>query len=67
MSKMRKKVDLPIKICKKCERPFTWRKKWEKTWEEVRYCSDGCRKDYKSSQRTSENKKALISVKKLLS
>ena len=24
-------------------RPFTWRKKWEKVWNEVRYCSDRCK------------------------
>ncbi|WP_299219187.1 DUF2256 domain-containing protein [uncultured Aquimarina sp.] len=38
-----KKSNLPTKICKVCERPFTWRKKWEKVWEEVKYCSDRCR------------------------
>ncbi|NCW69119.1 MAG: DUF2256 domain-containing protein [Marivivens sp.] len=25
--------------------PFVWRKKWEKVWDEVRYCSDRCRSD----------------------
>jgi hypothetical protein len=24
-------------------KPFTWRKKWEKVWDEVKYCSDKCR------------------------
>ncbi|MEC9060551.1 MAG: DUF2256 domain-containing protein, partial [Pseudomonadota bacterium] len=24
-----KKSDLPTKICPVCQRPFTWRKKWE--------------------------------------
>lgn len=43
MAKMRKKVDLPQKTCLACGRPFTWRKKWEKVWDEVRYCSDRCR------------------------
>jgi hypothetical protein len=38
-----KKQDLPSKICVVCERPFTWRKKWEKVWEDVKYCSDRCR------------------------
>ena len=41
---MRKKADLPQKTCVTCGRPFTWRKKWEKVWDEVKYCSDGCRK-----------------------
>ncbi|MCE2685646.1 MAG: DUF2256 domain-containing protein [Cryomorphaceae bacterium] len=38
-----KKQDLPTKICLTCARPYTWRKKWEKNWEEVKYCSDRCR------------------------
>ncbi len=38
-----KKADLPTKVCATCGRPFTWRKKWEKVWDEVRYCSDRCR------------------------
>ncbi|WP_071968860.1 DUF2256 domain-containing protein [Alteromonas mediterranea] len=37
-----KKSDLPTKMCPVCERPFTWRKKWEKNWENVRYCSKRC-------------------------
>ncbi len=39
------KLDLPKKICQRCGRPFSWRKKWEKVWEEVKYCSDRCRAD----------------------
>ncbi|WP_179376847.1 DUF2256 domain-containing protein [Winogradskyella wichelsiae] len=39
-----KKVNLPIKICPVCKRPFIWRKKWEKNWKTVKYCSDKCRK-----------------------
>ncbi|MDE3253865.1 MAG: DUF2256 domain-containing protein, partial [Bacteroidota bacterium] len=23
---------LPSKICPVCQRPFSWRKKWEKVW-----------------------------------
>jgi len=38
-----KKSDLPTKVCATCGRPFTWRKKWERVWDEVRYCSDRCR------------------------
>ncbi len=40
---MKSKSDLPTKICAVCQRPFSWRKKWERSWEEVRYCSDRCR------------------------
>ncbi|MFM8591812.1 MAG: DUF2256 domain-containing protein [Sphingomonadales bacterium] len=43
MKKQIKKENLPQKICLVCQRPFTWRKKWEKNWDEVRYCSDRCR------------------------
>ena len=41
--RMRKKSELPTKVCESCARPFTWRKKWEKVWDEVKYCSDRCR------------------------
>lgn len=43
MPKMRRKSDLPVKTCATCAKPFVWRKKWEKVWDEVRYCSDRCR------------------------
>jgi hypothetical protein len=39
------KADLPQKDCASCGRPFVWRKKWEKVWHEVRYCSDRCRRE----------------------
>ncbi|MEX0588537.1 MAG: DUF2256 domain-containing protein [Cyanobium sp.] len=32
------------KICAVCGRPFQWRKKWKDVWEEVRYCSERCRR-----------------------
>lgn len=32
------------KVCRSCGRAFSWRKKWERDWESVRYCSDGCRR-----------------------
>ena len=34
----------PPKVCAVCGRTITWRKKWERDWEQVRYCSEGCRK-----------------------
>jgi len=42
--KMRKKSELPVKLCAHCTLPFTWRKKWERDWEEVKYCSERCRR-----------------------
>jgi hypothetical protein len=44
MPKMRKKADLPTKVCAVCDRPFAWRRKWARDWDEVRHCSDACRK-----------------------
>lgn len=31
------------KICQTCGRTFEWRKKWEKDWDVIRFCSDACR------------------------
>lgn len=43
MPPMRKKSDLPTKLCAACGLPFTWRKKWERDWAQVKFCSDRCR------------------------
>jgi hypothetical protein len=40
---MRRNQDMPQKTCAACGRPFTWRRKWARCWEEVRFCSDACR------------------------
>ncbi|MEW1834909.1 DUF2256 and DUF3253 domain-containing protein [Microbacterium sp. NPDC079995] len=32
------------KTCASCGREIQWRKKWEKNWDDVKYCSDACRK-----------------------
>jgi hypothetical protein len=50
MPKMRKKADLPQKSCAHCGLAFAWRKKWERVWEEVRFCSDRCRSEAKASK-----------------
>lgn len=50
MPKMRKKSDLPTKICAVCSLPFTWRKKWQRDWDHVIHCSDRCRAAGKSGQ-----------------
>lgn len=34
----------PAKSCASCGRHIEWRKKWEKDWDEVRYCSAACRR-----------------------
>jgi len=38
-----KKANLPQKLCIVCGRLFTWRKKWERVWAAVKFCSDRCR------------------------
>ncbi|MEE2826109.1 MAG: DUF2256 domain-containing protein [Planctomycetota bacterium] len=35
----------PEKICPVCGRPFQWRKKWSRSWSEVKYCSARCRRN----------------------
>ena len=45
-----KKENLPTKMCPVCNRPFTWRKKWEKNWEDVKFCSDACRRNKNKTQ-----------------
>ena len=37
-----KKNNLPEKICPVCNRSSQWRKKWEKNWDSVKYCSKRC-------------------------
>lgn len=41
------KSTLPSKVCAGCGRPFVWRRKWERVWDEVRFCSDRCRREKK--------------------
>ncbi|MFN0194091.1 MAG: DUF2256 domain-containing protein [Aestuariivirga sp.] len=40
---MRPKSELPTKPCAHCSRPFAWRRKWARSWEDVKYCSRRCR------------------------
>ncbi len=37
-------TDRAPKICVACGRVVEWRKKWERNWETVRYCSSACRR-----------------------
>ncbi len=43
-------ADRPTKICAFCGRPFQWRKKWKDVWEEVRWCSERCRRQGRGSR-----------------
>jgi hypothetical protein len=41
------KAALPAKPCAVCGRPMSWRRAWAKNWDEVRYCSEACRRGRK--------------------
>ncbi|MEB8431719.1 DUF2256 domain-containing protein [Cocleimonas sp. KMM 6892] len=43
-----KKINLAEKQCPFCEKPFSWRKKWQSCWDEVKYCSERCRRNRNS-------------------
>jgi len=49
------KSNLPQKDCIVCNRPFDWRKKWEKVWDEVKYCSERCRRNKQQSTKKSDD------------
>jgi hypothetical protein len=38
------KAHLPVKPCLACGRPMSWRKAWARTWADVKYCSERCRR-----------------------
>lgn len=47
----------PDKTCASCGRRIEWRKKWERNWDDIRYCSDACRRrKVSASDRALENK-----------
>ncbi|MCX7319557.1 MAG: DUF2256 domain-containing protein [Hyphomicrobiales bacterium] len=50
MPKMRLKENLPQKLCAACGRPFSWRKKWEKDWGEVKTCSVRCKAERRKAK-----------------
>ncbi len=49
MAKRVGKAELPSKTCAVCGRPFVWRRKWARVWDEVRYCSERCRRGAKGA------------------
>jgi len=38
------KAGLPSKPCVACGLPMSWRRRWARTWSEVKYCSEACRR-----------------------
>ena len=53
---LRNPNNLPTKLCAACGRPFTWRKKWARDWDNVRYCSDRCRNQRDGTERKSASR-----------
>ncbi|MQS00051.1 DUF2256 domain-containing protein [Gluconobacter sp. AC10] len=64
---MRRKSDLPSKLCAACGRPFVWRKKWARDWSSVRYCSRPWRRKWAKAAsapaRVTANQKGFSSPK----
>jgi len=58
-----KKENLPSKVCVVCQRPFTWRKKWERVWDEVTTCSKSCN----SKRRAQSNEANRLQRKEIAS
>lgn len=40
------KAALPAKLCAACGRTMVWRKKWQRDWDAVKYCSERCRRQW---------------------
>ena len=53
------KKPLPQKKCVVCKLNFSWRKKWERVWDEVKYCSKRCRGEKSSISGESSGIKTL--------
>jgi hypothetical protein len=49
-----------------CGRTITWRKKWERDWDEVRYCSDACRRRAKSASGSTQDETLESTMRTLL-
>jgi hypothetical protein len=48
---MRRKSDLPQKVCAACGRPFSW----PKDWDEVKTCSDRCKLELRRNGKMDRN------------
>ena len=51
------------KTCATCGRTIEWRKKWERDWDNVRFCSDSCRKHRPGAQDAALEAKILELLK----
>lgn len=55
-----RKSELPEKTCPVCNRPFTWRKKWKRHWQSVKYCSQKCRRQRQLQKRDLDQDKKTL-------
>ena len=51
----------PDKTCATCGRRIEWRKIWERCWDEVKYCSDACRRS-KPSDADRKMEEAIVEL-----
>ena len=49
------------KTCRSCGRRIEWRKKWERNWDDVQYCSDACRRQ-KVSKSDEELERVILDL-----
>lgn len=52
------KENLPSKLCEVCKRPFSWRKVWERCWDDVKTCSDRCKAERKKQNKAKKEEPA---------
>jgi hypothetical protein len=45
------KSSLRAKACAACGRLMTWRRRWAANWDQVKYCSDACRRGRPAGRR----------------
>ncbi|MDH4053279.1 MAG: DUF2256 domain-containing protein [Rubrivivax sp.] len=38
------KAALPSKPCAACGLPMSWRRRWARDWDDVKYCSAACQR-----------------------
>lgn len=53
---------LEEKTCVACGRRIEWRKKWERCWEDVKFCSDACRR----SKPSGDDRRLEVAILELL-
>lgn len=53
------KGEQAAKTCASCGRTMSWRKSWAKNWDEVKFCSDACRK-HRPGEQDRELEQAIL-------